>query len=144
MSLREIAREAVIGQVQQAERYSHQRNYEKLHVRRDGTVSWFETINESSDLIDDQAETFCAIESVITTGTGSYACNCDWCNEVYHPDLEKLAQEQGRPYDRSSKWDTQEDAIEAAVSDSDLTGIEAGMLQRFDAIAEGYFNDESN
>jgi hypothetical protein len=141
-TLRETAKAAILEEVSQAERYSHQRNYQKLHVRRDGTVNWFESINTSDDLIDSQAKGFQAIQSVHTTGTGSYACNCAWCNEVYHPDVEALAQEQGRAYDRSAKYETYEEAINAAVCDSDLSGIEEGMLKAFEDIPAGYFDDE--
>ena len=125
---RETARQLVIDSVSEAAHKSHERNYEKLHVHRDGTVSWFESINRSDDLIDSEADGFALIPSVITVGTGGYACNCDYCNDI------------GKVIDGEVL--TAEDAIGNAVGDADLSDMEADMLRNFDEIPVGYFGDE--
>lgn len=119
--LREAVRQMVIDNVTERAKYEHKRNYHKLHVWRDGSVVWSESIDRASDIIDHQAADFRAVESVACVGTGSYVCNCDYCNADY---------------------DTADDAIEAAVADSDLSAIEEEMLAKLDAIEVGYFDDE--
>jgi hypothetical protein len=121
-TVRDLAKQNVKDSVTEAASKDHERNYEKLHVRRDGTVSWFESINKSDDLIDRQASDFRAVPSVITVGTGSVICNCDHC------------QDEG--------YETIADAIYDAVSNSDLSDIEERMLRELDAIEMGYFDDE--
>jgi hypothetical protein len=159
-TLRSTARDLVIEQVSAAARKSHERNYEKLHVRRDGTVSWFESISKSDDLVDDEAGTrsISAIPSVITVGTGSYGCNCDFCDHVFDKgnedsraerardraaegDEERAEAEARREYERES-YATEAEAIAEAVASSDLEYIEGEMLDGFDSIAIGYFDDE--
>ena len=125
---RETARQMVIDSVSEAARKSHERNFEKLHVRRDGTVSWFESINQSDDLIDSEADGFAAIQSVITVGTGGYGCNCDHCNDI------------GKVIDGEVL--SSAEAIGNAVGDADLDYTEADMLRKLDEIPVGYFNDE--
>lgn len=143
MTMRETARKNVIDSVTEAATKSHERNYEKLHVLRDGTVSWFESTNKSDDIIDRQADGFAAIPSVGTFGTGGYACNCDYCDEVYSAVDEQNAIDDGREYDKSAKYATQTDAIADAVGNSDLGDIEAEMLRQLDSIEAGYFDDEA-
>jgi hypothetical protein len=140
--MRSTARQCVIESVTERAGYEHRSNYHKLHIRRDGSVNWLEIINKSDDIIDDQADHFRAVRSVACVGTGSFACNCDFCSEVYHPLDETLAIEAGRKYDRAAKYDSVAEAITEAISNSDLTGIEADMLAEFDAIPAGYFDDE--
>lgn len=142
MKLRDKALEAVIAEVETAVRKDHERNYEKLHVRRDGTVTWFESINRSDNLIDSEADGFQPIESVITVGTGSVLCNCDYCNDVYNADEEREALADGREYDRDAKYDSRAEAIDDAVANSDLFETKDQMLERFDCIPAGYFHDE--
>jgi hypothetical protein len=129
MTLRETARQSVSEELTTAAQLGHETNYNKLHIYRDGTVSWTESINRSDDLIDSQAEGFCAIPSVITTGNGSISCNCDYCNEIGN-------EVDGVEY-------TAKDAIQDAVADSDLTDTLDMMLNNFDEIAIGYFDDET-
>lgn len=142
LSLREQAGGLIGEEVAQAEKYSHQRHYHKLHVHRDGTVDWFYSFNRSDDLIDREARGFAAIPSVITVGVGGTSCNCDYCNNIYDPTVEAEAIEEGRPYDRDEKFNSQEDALRAAVSDSDLSGLEHAMLKKLAEIPVGYFDDE--
>ena len=134
MTKREQARQEISDQVADVAAQEHRRNYRKLHIRRDGTADF--------DLIDDKAEHFAAIPSVACVGTGGYACNCDYCNEVYCAEDEARAAEDGRKYDREAKYETQEDAISDAVGDSDLSDLEARMLAALDEIEVGYFDDE--
>lgn len=141
-TFREIARQGVIDSVSDAATKMHERNYKKLHINRDGTVSWFECINKSDDLIDGKADGFQAIRSVVTVGTGSTDCNCDHCNEVYSVLDEKTAKDQGREYNADEKYQTYEDAIANAVGDSDLSELEGDMLSKLDHIEIGYFSDE--
>lgn len=61
MTLRETAKQNVIDSVTEAATKQHERSYEKLHVNRDGTVSWFES----------------------SVCTRSFGCNCDYCNDCY-------------------------------------------------------------
>jgi len=143
-TLRSAARELVAESVTEAAALSHERNYHKLHIRRDGSVNWSESINRSDDIIDDRADEFAAVPSVITTGTGSFACNCDHCEDVYDAADEAMAVEQGREYDKAAKYASRADAIADAVSESDLTDIENAMLAAFDEIPEGYFDDEGS
>ena len=141
-TLRTTARDLVIEQVSAAATKDHERNYEKLHIRRDGTISWTESIDKYGDIIDSGADHFAAIPSVITVGTGSCSCNCDYCDEVYNADEEANALADGRKYDRDNKYDSDADAIADAVSNSDLEDMETDMLARFDEIETGYFDDE--
>lgn len=121
-TLRASAREAVSEFAREAAERSHQRNYHKLHVWRDGSVSWTESLNSTDDIIDRGAKHFAAVKSVISVGTGSYLCNCDFCED--------------------KGFDSREEAICAAVDESDLSDLEAEMLKKFDAIPIGYFDDE--
>ena len=141
-TLRNAARQLVSDSTIEAATKNHQQNYEKLHVGRDGTVSWFESINKLDDLIDREAGGFQAIPSVITVGTGSYMCNCDYCEEVYNADEEAYAKEQGDEYDKDEKYETVTDAIADAVGNEDQTETEESMLKSFDDIPVGYFSDE--
>lgn len=152
-TLRQTAREMVASEMANAATKDHERNYEKLHVRRNGTLTWFESINESDDLIDDRADGFAAIRSVITVGTGSYACNCDYCNDVHDADDEAAAIAEGREYPHyrlpsdtepasELMYATYEDAIADAVANTDLSDMEARMFAKFDMIPLGYFDDE--
>ena len=122
--------------------YSHCRNYHRLHVWRDGSTTWDESINHSDDIIDQQADHFAAVQSLIVQGTGSCACNCDYCNAVYDADDERRAKDDGRKYNRAEKYQTQEDAIADAFADGDNSGIEDYMIEALDAIPVGYLNDE--
>ena len=121
-TLRTQAEELVRQSAKEAAEKSHERNYEKLHVHRDGTVSWFESIDRSDDLIDDGAGHFCAIRSVITVGTGTYACNCDHCED--------------------DGYETKADAIADAISDGAIPEYEEQMVAAFAVIPVGYFDDE--
>ncbi|PWT72773.1 MAG: hypothetical protein C5B60_09135 [Chloroflexi bacterium] len=141
-TLRDTARQAVIDAVSEAAAYSHRRSHHKLHIYRDGEVGWTTHLNQSDDIIDRGAKHFAAVPSVICVGTGSYVCNCDYCNEVYSAVDEALAAEQGRKYDKSAKYADENEAILDAVADSDLSDLEACMLAEFDAIPAGYFQDE--
>lgn len=51
----------------------HERNYESLTVYPDGDLVWNEKINKESYSPDSY--------SLITVGTGSVPCNCDWCHD---------------------------------------------------------------
>ncbi len=121
-TLRTQAEEIVRQSAKEAAEKSHERNYEKLHVRRDGAVDWFESINKSDDLIDDGADQFCAIRSVITVGTGSCACNCDHCAD--------------------EGYENKADAIADAISDGAIEEYEEQMIAAFAEIPVGYFDDE--
>jgi hypothetical protein len=141
-TLRETARRAVIGEVPEAARRQHLGHYHKLHVRRDGSIHWFVAPYQSSDIIDNQADHFCAVKSVYSTGCGSCACNCDYCDAVYDGDDEARAIEDGRKYDRAAKYETEDEAIADSVGDSDLGDLEDTMVAALDAIEIGYFEDE--
>lgn len=67
----------------------HERNYEKLYVRRDGTAHWSEFTDQHSGLIDGQADGFTEVPYLIRVGTGSIACNCDWCVAGETPDADQ-------------------------------------------------------
>ncbi len=122
MTAREIARKNVIDSVTEAATKSHGRNYHKLHVWRYGSVSWFESDNPSSDIIDAGADGFRAVRSVARMGTGGYDCNCDHCKDAGYAN--------------------KADAI-ADAAGCDLSDIQESMLGEFDAIEVGYFDDES-
>jgi len=132
MTLREQARDFVTDQAGKYAELDHARNYHRLHVRRDGSVAWTEFHDSSSDLIDGQANHFCAIHSVARVGTGSYVCNCDYCGSVVYPQ-----NRQDETTDRQLA-----EAVQMAVDDSDLDSIAAAMLEKFDGIEAGYFDDE--
>lgn len=122
VTLREQAKESMQSEVTAAARKSHERNYEKLHIRRDGTVSWFESLNKSEDLIDREANGFKAVRSVITVGTGSVLCNCDFCEDDGFVD--------------------RAEAIDAAITEHGTYQIEHDMEAAFEEIPQGYFHDE--
>jgi hypothetical protein len=142
MTLREKATQNIVASAPEYAAYEHERNYRKLHVRRDGSVAWSEFIDRHSDLIDEQAQGFAAVPSVATVGTGSCMCNCDYCISVYDAAEEATAIEDGREYKREEKWESRAEAVREAVAASDLAGIEEMMLARLDEIPQGYFNDE--
>lgn len=122
MTARETARQNIIDSVREAATKSHERNYEKLHVLRDGTVSWFETTSTSSDIIDREASGFQAVPNVGIFGTGSFECNCDYCND--------------------KSYSSRSEAIADAI-DEELGEIESQMVYALDKIEVGYFADES-
>jgi hypothetical protein len=121
---RQTARAAVLAQVSARMRREHLMQYHKLHVRRDGTVNWFECINKSDDIIDGGANHFAAVPSVCCVGTGSCVCNCLHCDD--------------------KDYASQEEAISDAVLDADDSFAEAEMLAALDAIPVGYFDDETD
>jgi hypothetical protein len=122
VTLRTAARELVIESVIWAAFRQHESNYHKLHIHRDGSISWLTCFNQSDDVIDREAQGFAAVPSVITVGTGSCDCNCDYC---------------------TSDYDMRADAIADAVSNSDLSDMENAMLAALDEIPAGYFDDEN-
>lgn len=122
MSTREQARLAVSAEATAAATKMHQRNYHRLHVWRDGTVSWHEAINQSDDIIDREADGFAPVASVALVGTGSMRCNCDFCD--------------------CEDYVTRDEAVAAAVEEFGNWDIEQMMLEDLDAIVYGYFNDE--
>jgi hypothetical protein len=115
--LRTIARWAVMEEVENAIIKSHERNYEKLHVWRDGSVSWSEYTNQSDDTIDKQAASFAPVPSVACVGTGSIACDCEWCADGGKVDLREM-------------------------DGAEIDMIEHRMVVEFAEIPVGYFNDE--
>jgi hypothetical protein len=121
-TLRDKVRAAIIDEVPERAAREHRRNYHRLHIWRDGTVSWSEYIDQHSDTIDSQADHFCAVKSACLVGTGSYLCNCDYCED--------------------DGFETVEEAIANAVCDGDNNQIEADMLDALDQIEIGYFDDE--
>lgn len=126
MSIRETARESVIAEAPARCAYEHKRNYWKLHISRDGEVRWDEYADQHSDIIDRGAKGFAAVPSVARVGTGSCACNCDYCAGPF-----------------TDTW-TQDDAIQQAAEDSDVADVERIMLEAFDKIHVGYFSDEEH
>ena len=116
-TLRQAARAAVVDEVANAIEKSHERNYEKLHVWRDGSVSWREYINRSDDTIDRRAAGFAAVPSVACVGTGSMPCDCDWCADGGTVDLREM-------------------------DGAEIDAVEQGMLTEFADIPAGYFDDE--
>lgn len=114
---RDTARAAVIAEVGNRITKEHERNFHRLHVWRDGSISWREYINESDDTIDRHAASFQPVPSVALVGTGSCKCNCDWCADGGTIDVTEI--------DGSALDDTETD-----------------MLAHFDEIQIGYFNDE--
>jgi hypothetical protein len=116
-TLRQIARAAVVDEVGNAIIKSHERNYEKLHVWRDGSVSWREYINQSDDTIDRQAASFAPVASVACVGTGSIACDCEWCADGGKVDLSEM-------------------------DGAEIDATEQRMLAEFAEIPVGYFDDE--
>jgi len=141
-TLRSEARLKVIDSVAECADYEHRKTYHKLHVYRDGDVRWTQHLSQSDDIIDSGAARFQAVPSVACVGTGSHCCNCDYCDDVYYPEAEALAIEQGRKYDKDSKYADDDAAIADAVANSDLSDMEADMLEHFDTIPAGYFGDE--
>ena len=79
MTLREQALESAIAEAANAFAKSHDRNYHKLYILRDGSVSWSEFTSRSSDLIDGGADGFAPVPSATTVGSGSVGCDCDMC-----------------------------------------------------------------
>lgn len=82
MTLRETAQGMIETVAREAAAYAHQQHYHRLHVRRDGSLTWMQALNKSDDLIDDRADHFAAIPSLGVWGTGSYRCNCNYCDTV--------------------------------------------------------------
>lgn len=126
MSLRQMARQYVIDSVTECATKSHEQDYNKLHVWRDGTVSWSESFSKSDDIIDRQASDFRAVESVACVGTGSLVCNCPHCDLVGTP----------------NGYTTQAEAVRDSIGEYGTGDVEEGMLAEFDAIPAGYFDDE--
>ncbi len=155
-NLRSIARELAIEQVSAAASKEHEPNYGKLHIYRDGSVRWTEHINQFDHIIDGEAEYLCAIPSVACVGTGSYSCNCEYCEAVFcqrgEDDVADLADEVDedareaarKEYRDEHGYGSEAEAINAAVADSDLDRREAVMLAEFDAIGTRYFDDEED
>jgi hypothetical protein len=144
VTLRSTARDLVIEQVSAAAHKQHERNYEKLHINRDGSVNWSESINESDDIIDRYADHFCAVPSVITAGTGSYSCNCPFCDEIgkyLTADGSKVVDADSPEAEGGEEIDA-DLAISNAVSDNGTSDLEDEMVAAFDAIDIGYFDDE--
>jgi len=79
MTLREKCLELAIAEAANAFAKSHDRNYHKLNILRDGSVIWSEFTSRSSDLIDAGADGFAPVPSATTVGTGSNYCYCDMC-----------------------------------------------------------------
>jgi hypothetical protein len=125
-SLRDAAREAIQDAVTEAARQSHQRNYHRLHIWRDGTITWDEFLDQSSDTIDCEADQFAPVPTITMQGTGGFRCNCDYCESA-----------------KRGEYQSQEKAIDDAIADSDLSDLETGMLKALDAIPAGYFADET-
>lgn len=117
MTRRETARQALAAEVPAYIQKQHEKNYEKLHVWSDGSLCWREYINQSDDTIDGRAARFQAVPSVACVGTGSVSCDCDWCRDG--GDIES--------YD---------------MDGSENDAIEACMVEQFDTIERGYFDDE--
>jgi len=116
MTLREKCLELAIAEAANAFKKSHDRNYHKLYILRDGSVSWSEFTSRSSDLIDAGADGFAPVPSATTVGSGSIDCDCDNC--------------QGDDYDDSS--------------DGEAVYAHREMIEdRFQDISTPYFADES-
>jgi hypothetical protein len=141
-TIRQQVTDAIPEQAAEYERNSHETNYYKLHVYRDGALRWHESINQSDDIIDDDADHFAAIPSLCCTGTGSVSCDCACCLNVYSAEAEEQAKDDDREYDRDHKYETRQDAIDDAVANSDLSVIETMMTEVLDGIEFGYFDDE--
>ena len=108
-------------------------NYWKLHIWRDGDVTLDKAVNQSDDIIDRQADHFCAVQSVITVGTSSCACNYDYCNNVG----QENADMGGNYFETVEEMEAERDA------NADTSWMEDQMSEEFDRIPEGYFDDES-
>lgn len=132
MSIREKAREAMENMVFEVAQKTHEMYYWKMHIWRDGDVTLDESINQSDDIIDSQADHFCPVQSVITVGTGSCACNCDYCNNVGTENADM-----GGNY-----FETVEEMEQERDANADTSWIEEQMEEEFDRIPEGYFDDE--
>lgn len=93
---------------------SHETNYMTWYVESDGTMWWSEEVDQWTYSARDGKQ----IPSVARVGTGSIACNCDWCR-----DGETMTE---RDYDG--------DAVDYAVAEA---------CKQLGGIPHGYFDDES-
>jgi hypothetical protein len=143
MTKREIAALGIEEAVAEAAAKEHARNYWTLHVHRDGGVSWSETFNSTDTLMETVNDRLVPRPAVLRgEGTGSFDCNCEYCNSVYNAEAEELALAEGRTYDRSNKWETREEAITECVNGGDWSDLEAAMLEELNKIPLGYFEDD--
>lgn len=117
VSLREAARLAVSGEVTTNIEKRHTRNHHRLYVRRNGSLYWGEEACASDELINRGAATFAPLPSIVLVGTGSIRCDCDWCADGGTVDVTE-------------------------VDGSEMDAVEAWMLDAFDVIPVGYFDDE--
>ena len=118
MTIRHTARAAVSNETAPNIEKRHQRNYHRLYVRRDGSLHWGEESSADTQLIDHGAASFAPVPNVALVGTGSIGCDCDWCAD-------------GGTVDVSD------------VDGDEIDAVEACMLDEFDTIPRGYFDDEA-
>lgn len=115
MTIRETILETSINdQVGEAIQHTHDANYHRLEVLRDGTLRWREDVDQATRTIDEDADRFAPIPTLTIEGNGSIPCNCDWCAE---------------------------DAIEEPEADT-LSAMADKMAGALAEIPDGYFEDE--
>lgn len=89
MTIRETILETGIDeQLAEAIQHTHDANYYRLEVLRDGTLRWREDIDRATRTIDDEADSFAPVGTLTIEGNGSIPCNCDWCAEGVDEDPE--------------------------------------------------------
>lgn len=97
----------------------HERNYCTLYVDHDGRIWWGEEVAQSTRVIDNQAEHFAPVASLLQVGTGSCKCNCDPCRRG-------------------------EDPQNYGFEGDEYSVIETRMERSLEEISVGYFEDEDD
>jgi len=104
------------GLADEAARNVHHQGYHKLYVYHNGNTSWRMEADSYTHLRYDYDGS--SIPILHSCGTGSVKCDCEWCQEVDHPD--------------DIEW--QDDTV-ADTADC--------MIEKLQSIPYGYFDDES-
>lgn len=120
MSIRQQVEAGIEERLGEVLRKAHETNYETLYVSRDGQMWWSEEVSADTRIIDNEAETFAAVPSLIQVGTGSTPCNCDWCISGHQDDMGDM---------------DDIGAVNAEYQDR--------MSRALGAISPGYFRDEN-
>src|ERR1035437_5996148 len=119
-TLRATARQTVMDSVSACAGKRHEEAYQTLYVYRNGVVDWDWHYDQNEQRIDKWAKTLDTIPAVATVGTGSFRCNCDYCESVYSKEDEEHALECGKEYNKSEKYADYDGAISDCVSNDDL------------------------
>ncbi len=120
-TIRQAVETKIEDHITDALRKQHEQNYETLYVARDGELWWSEEVSSDTRIIDNEAEEFSALPSLIQVGTGSIRCNCDWC----------------------SGPNAVESTDEIEFEGDECDEFRTRMIDALESIPVGYFRDEN-